>query len=682
MLVAVGYGAGSQLAFTWFNADGDNASFFPAAGVGLAALVLLERRLWPLVLATLAVTEIGLDVYHDIDLVGAVGYAIANAAQAFAGAVLLRRIAAPPSLAKTRDLGAFVACGVVAGPAIGGALGASTFVFLQEGDGWLRFAWEWLVGDGLGALVVAGVALTMADPTTRQRLTRDNTAAFGLLLLATTASVVGVFWLESFSLAYLPVLLLAVAAVVTGPAGVAACGASIAFVGAQATARGHNFWDALNVSAETGMLYLQTSIAFVLLGALAIAAVIGEREEASAGLARSEVSRAVSQAEAERAELLAGVSAGLESELRFGERAAALLDLLVPRLADFASLQPTGPGSHPWAQVGHDAGADAGQRVVIPLGPQGAESGELVLGTSPQSKRTFRHPDLALFAEVAKRAGLALENARLFEAQTEIAVRLQHALMPENPATVEGVSTAAVYLAAQGPMTVGGDWYEAMELRDGRLALAIGDVVGHGLLAAASMGKLRTAVQAFALLTNDPAALVDLVDDFARTTEATEFATLCYAVLDPRSGELLYASAGHPPILVVTADGEARFLQGARSGPLCTLRQQPRQSAVESLEPGSMLAFFSDGLFERRGTVMTDQLGRLTAAAERASSLGVAQARDAIVSAMTDSDGPRTDDIVLMCVRYTGEALEPRVVRACDGAARSGADAPGTAPVV
>ena len=261
-LVAVGYGAGSQLAFTWFNADGDNASFFPAAGVGLAALVLLERRLWPLVLATLAVTEIGLDVYHDIDLVGAVGYAIANAAQAFAGAVLLRRIAAPPSLAKTRDLGAFVACGVVAGPAIGGALGASTFVFLQEGESWLRFAWEWLVGDGLGALVVAGVALTMADPTTRQRLTRDNTAAFGLLLLATTASVIGVFWLESFSLVYLPVLLLAVAAVVTGPAGVAACGASIAFVGAQATARGHNFWDALNVSAEIGMLYLQTSIAY------------------------------------------------------------------------------------------------------------------------------------------------------------------------------------------------------------------------------------------------------------------------------------------------------------------------------------------------------------------------------------------------------------------------------------
>src|SRR5512134_1436271 len=151
-VVAVSYAVGSQLAFSWFGADATNASFFPAAGVTVGALVLVSRRRWPIVLLAAGLAELTLDLYHDIDLLPTLGYVAANLAQPVVGALLLAAAVRRVDISRTYDLLAFLVCAVVVAPALGGVLGASSYVFLDDGSGWARFVGEWWVGDGLGVL--------------------------------------------------------------------------------------------------------------------------------------------------------------------------------------------------------------------------------------------------------------------------------------------------------------------------------------------------------------------------------------------------------------------------------------------------------------------------------------------------------------------------------------------------
>ena len=158
----------------------------------------------------------------------------------------------------------------------------------------------------------------------------------------------------------------------------------------------------------------------------------------------------------------------------------------------------------------------------------------------------------------------AEEALRAREAEErEIAIGLQRALLPGTLVVPAGVSVAARYEAASAALEVGGDWYDVFPLADGRVALTVGDVVGHGLAAAAAMGQLRTALAALARYTDSPGELLTRLDTFVATTGATDFATVCYGVLDPATGVFEYASAGHPPILLVSPDGETRWLDEA-----------------------------------------------------------------------------------------------------------------------
>ena len=159
-------------------------------------------------------------------------------------------------------------------------------------------------------------------------------------------------------------------------------------------------------------------------------------------------------------------------------------------------------------------------------------------------------------------------------------------------------------------LEVGGDWYDAFELPDGRVALTVGDVVGHGLAAAAAMGQVRTALAALADHAAGPGELLERLDGFLARSGTTDFATVCYAIIDPATGALEYASAGHPPMLVVSPAGETRWLDRALGSPL---RRRPRARPQEStlLEPGSLLVLYSDGLVERRKERIEDGLERL-----------------------------------------------------------------------
>lgn len=283
--VTGGYALCSQLSYSWFNANGAGACFFPAAGVTLAALVLSSRRLWPVVIAGAATAELTVDLFHDIALQPALGYVAANTVEPLVGALLLTSYLWRVDLARARHLWAFLMTAVVAGPFVGATIGASTFVVLAEGSGWSRFFAEWWVGDGLGVLVVGGALIGLRSSTVRPAEARLAEA----LLMGTSCVIatVAVFWFEWFSLVYLPIVLLLGIALRVGTKAVALTGCAVAFIAGEATAEGHVFWESLDITAETGVLYLQLSLGIVIASALVLAAEIAERDRSSIANAES-----------------------------------------------------------------------------------------------------------------------------------------------------------------------------------------------------------------------------------------------------------------------------------------------------------------------------------------------------------------------------------------------------------
>lgn len=233
----------------------------------------------------------------------------------------------------------------------------------------------------------------------------------------------------------------------------------------------------------------------------------------------------------------------------------------------------------------------------VPLIVEGDLIGVLHVGSL--TPRTFGKRDLALLQAAAARAGPGIERARLssaLEHEHQVAMILQRALLPRRLADVPGVSAAARYRPASDE--VGGDWYDIFELPQGRLGVAIGDVVGHGLKAAALMGQLRTALHAYAMEDQGPARTLELVDRFMQEMPDYAMATAAYAVLDPCTGALQLASAGHlPPIIV--GGGSARVVDLEPAAPLGAFPYGSAQQQELMLAPGETLVFYTDGLVER-----------------------------------------------------------------------------------
>jgi PAS domain S-box-containing protein len=246
----------------------------------------------------------------------------------------------------------------------------------------------------------------------------------------------------------------------------------------------------------------------------------------------------------------------------------------------------------------------------------------------------------------------AEEALRAREAEErEIAIGLQRALLPGTLVVPAGLSVAARYEAASAALEVGGDWYDVFPLADGRVALTVGDVVGHGLAAAAAMGQLRTALAALARYTDSPGELLTRLDTFVAATGATDFATVSYGVLEPSTGVFEYASAGHPPILLVTPEGETLWLDEAQSPPLCGDDERQRPQAKVILQPASFLVFYSDGLVERRGELLSDRLDRLKNVGGSLVGLPIGDVCDHLVVAL-GVETSREDDVAVLAVHF------------------------------
>lgn len=237
------------------------------------------------------------------------------------------------------------------------------------------------------------------------------------------------------------------------------------------------------------------------------------------------------------------------------------------------------------------------------------------------------------------------------EREHEIAVALQQTLLPVRLPPTPGVDIAARYLPASADMEVGGDWYDVVQLPGGQIGLIIGDVAGHGLEAAATMGQVRMAVRAYALQDPTPASVMAGVHHLAAQSPGATMTTLLYLTYDPETGMLRFANAGHPPAVLLTTDG-ATFVADASAPPMAVAVANNGHYAEEGLElpPGSTLVLYTDGLVERRGLSIQDGLDRLRSLVETLGDAGVDDVCDTLLATMLDRHRVE-DDIALLVMR-------------------------------
>ncbi|MFJ3212653.1 SpoIIE family protein phosphatase [Streptomyces flaveolus] len=301
---------------------------------------------------------------------------------------------------------------------------------------------------------------------------------------------------------------------------------------------------------------------------------------------------------------------------------------------------------------------DGGHSVVAaPLYARG-----LLLGTVAawrvQRPEPFDADDAATLTEIASRAALSVDNARRYTREHRSVLALQQRLLPSATTESSAGEMAGLYLPAGGGTEVRGDWFDVIPLPSLRVALVVGDVVGHGLPAIATMGRLRTAVQTLADLELDPDELLTHVDDLVQRLAAeaprgqrdTVGATCLYAVYDPVTCRCVLASAGHPSPLLIRPDGTTREIDVA-PGPPLGVGGMPFETITVDLEPGSLLALYTDGLI-RRGDHDLD--GGLRWLADRLAALCRQGGNPETIGRMLFADlgaHPPDDDIALLLAR-------------------------------
>ncbi|WP_275559175.1 SpoIIE family protein phosphatase [Streptomyces sp. 5-6(2022)] len=247
------------------------------------------------------------------------------------------------------------------------------------------------------------------------------------------------------------------------------------------------------------------------------------------------------------------------------------------------------------AMAGRPAAAHKQAWAFLPLIVSGRNIGCSVVAFA--EPRRLDAEERALLTALSGLMGQAIERARLYDIEHTRAKELQRGLLPRALPSLSSVTTAARYLPASEGIEVGGDWYDVIPLSGARVALVIGDVMGHGLSEAATMGRLRTAVNTLAELEFPPAELLTRLNDLVSDLGDNLYATCLYAVYDPARATCVFSSAGHPPPAVVRPGHPVRFAGGAPDPPLGAA-QPPFETTEVSLEEGSLLVLYTDGLVE------------------------------------------------------------------------------------
>jgi PAS domain S-box-containing protein len=281
--------------------------------------------------------------------------------------------------------------------------------------------------------------------------------------------------------------------------------------------------------------------------------------------------------------------------------------------------------------------------LAVPLVAGGQIIGSLHIGTL--TRREFDAETVDLLGLAASRASLAIARTRLYERERRIAA-------------VPGVTLAARYEPGDNGINVGGDWYDAIALPGGRVAVAIGDVVGRGIEAAATMGQMRSALRAILMQADDSGAMAERLNRFALGLGDCILTTVVLAVFEPATGRLRYTNAGHPPPLLIAPDGEARFLETVPAPPMGVMETPRYNERTLMLEPGSTVLLYTDGLVERSTEVLDVGLERLRTAAVPGEDV---EGLCSLVADALADPATQADDVTMIALHGLAK-LEERVV--------------------
>ncbi|MEU8619644.1 SpoIIE family protein phosphatase [Streptomyces sp. NPDC048623] len=287
--------------------------------------------------------------------------------------------------------------------------------------------------------------------------------------------------------------------------------------------------------------------------------------------------------------------------------------------------------------------------LAVPLRARGVVLGVLDLKRA-RNAVPFDRDDVLLAGELAARAAVAIDNARWYRHQQRTALALQRHLLPQGPTRLNGLDAAYRYQPASAAVEVGGDWFDAIPLSGGKTALVVGDVMGSGINAAATMGQLRTAARTLAGLGLAPSVVLTELDRTVAGLE--EMATCVYAVYDPASGSCRIANAGHPPPVYVPAEGPSRLLELPTGAPL-GVGGVPFETKEVPFAAGDALVLYTDGLVETRDEDIDVRLAALTRLLD-GPVRSLEETCDRLLGALRGPDAP--DDVALLIARARDRA--------------------------
>ena len=299
------------------------------------------------------------------------------------------------------------------------------------------------------------------------------------------------------------------------------------------------------------------------------------------------------------------------------------------------------------------AGAEPGENAwaVLPLVTAAGPVGGLYLVYDQE--RPFDEDDQAYLQALAGQCTMAVARARMHEREHRQVLSLQEALLPKRLPDVPGVDAAFRYIPGSLDTEVGGDWYDLFGFPDGRLGMVVGDVIGKGVTAAAGMGRVRAALRALAFTDPSPRAVITGLDRlFDATENAESLTTVIYAVIDPSKNALVLSDAGHLPLLVLTANQGAYYVDATPEATPLGLSEDRVEHEI-TLQSGDIVMGFSDGLVETRTASLDDGLERLRRAVLSAPDRALEPLLDHVVETML-RDQEQDDDVTLLAVRVQG----------------------------
>ena len=285
--------------------------------------------------------------------------------------------------------------------------------------------------------------------------------------------------------------------------------------------------------------------------------------------------------------------------------------------------------------------------VTVPLVARGRTLG-VMTWVSAESLRRYTQDDVEFAEDLARRAAVSIDNSELHSETLAVAVQLQHAVLPATLPAIEGCDVAACY-SPSGRTEVGGDFYDVIALPDGRVVIFVGDVMGRGVQAAASMAQMRAAVRAYIAVDPRPDVVLTKLDTMLSHYGDDQFVTLVYLLADVATNSLLMANAGHPAPILVRADSSVEHLPSADGGPLAINEGRRRRQHRLVFEPGDSILVFTDGLIERRTEDIDQGRARLSAALGALAETDLHRDLREIIAAVVDDT--HNDDVAAVALR-------------------------------